>query len=245
MEERDENRSGRVYGEEIMPYPKNPETVILKNKFYPKGLTEKDIWDHYQRVKTELLKQTVQRDLFVYIMTDKGPIVKRKGQDTEFIRLNPSNYDDVITGRTISIHSTMRQYEDIGIIDIDTDDFRWAKQACMDVVEISDDALPFLSRVTVRYTGKTGFHVICHFGKKIKIDGIRFLLRKFLLESELGKKYTIEAKRRPGIPNLDLAPNKYRGGFITLHALSIMGLRCMEVDPWKVKDFNQQKAIIK
>jgi hypothetical protein len=61
------------------------------------------------------------------------------------------------------------------------------------------------------------------------IDSIRFLLERLLRESELSKVYTIGYKRRPGIPNIDLSPNKIRGNYICPNALSIVGLKCMEI----------------
>ncbi len=230
-------------------YPKNPETVILKNKYYPKGLTELDLWNYYQKVKPILLKQTQNRDVMFEIMVDVNkPIIRRKGKGGGFIRLTPKNYDEMITGRTISIHSAMGSYENIGIIDIDispSDGFAWARKTTLDVYDFVMDKIPIVTTASIRFTGKTSFHIVCEFRNKLKIDSIRFLLEKFLRQSDLSKIYTIEAKRRPGIPNLDLAPNKYRGNFITLNSLSILGLRCMEVPYTALMRFDPRQAKIK
>jgi len=145
-----------------MGYPANPNTVILKNKYYPQGLKEIDVWNYYQKVKNKLLKEVRFRDLMIYIMTDKGPVIQRKGKSTRFIRLNPSNYDEIITGRTISIHSTMRRSEDIGIIDVDCDDFKWARAATIDTFEMINTKMMFVKKADIRFTGKTGFHIYCH-----------------------------------------------------------------------------------
>ena len=86
-------------------YPQNPETVVIKNKFYPQGIKEIDIWNYYQRVKTPLLDATRNRDLMLEIMVDLNkPIIRRRGAGGKVIRLTPKNYDEVITGRTVSIH---------------------------------------------------------------------------------------------------------------------------------------------
>jgi hypothetical protein len=79
----------------------------------------------------------------------------------------------------------------------------------------------------------------------MNIDTIRFLLRKFLVGSELARAYTVGAKRRPGVPNLDLSPNKVRGNYITLHSLSIIGLKCMDVSYTKLANFDPRHARIK
>lgn len=228
-----------------MSYPEHPDTVVIKNKFYPRGLKEIDVWNHYQNVKDEVLKQTLGRDIMVMIMVDVNkPIIRRKGAGGN-IQLTHRNYDTIITGRTVSFFPEMRSYEDFGIIDIDidpSDGFRWARKAAYDVYNYVMDKMPIVKTASIRFTGKTSFHVICDFGRKMKIDTIRFLLRKFLRESELAKIYTIEMKRRPGVPNLDLAPNKIRGNYIGLNSLSIWGLKCMEVPYEKILRFDPREA---
>jgi len=228
-----------------MSYPKHPDTVILKNEFYPKGLKEIDIWNYYQSIKSKILREVTGRDLFFLIVPDTGKIiVKRAGKTTRFIRLTASNYDDMITGRTVSIHSTMRRSEDIAIIDIDYDAFdRTLKKAVVDCFDFVT-TIPIVENASVRFTGKTSFHIFCNLKKKFNVDTIRLLFKKFLTQSELSDKYTVEYKRRPGIPNLDLAPNKFRGGFITLYALSEVGLKCVEVPRSVVSSFTREKARI-
>lgn len=232
-----------------MSYPEHPETIILRNKFYSKGLREIDIWNHYQKVKGLLLREVVGRDLLFFIFVDVNkPIVKRKGKTTNFIRLTSSNYDEMITGRTVSIHSAMRRTENFGIIDIDIDErdgFRWAKRVTIDVYNIVMTKVPIVVGCRVKFTGKNSFHLICEFGKKINVDSIRFLLRKFLQESELSKRYTIEGRRRPGVPNLDLSPNKMRGNYIALHALSVWGLQSVEVPYRRLTGFDQHMGLVR
>jgi len=230
-----------------MSYPANPETIVIKNKFYPKGLREIDIWNYYQKAKVNILRNTINRDIMFFIMVDVNkPIVRRKGNN-EFIRLKPNNYDTLITGRTVSLHAGMGPYEEFGIIDIDidpSDGFKWAKEVTYRVYDFVMEKMPIIRTASIRYTGKHSFHIKCDFGRKMKIDVIRFLLAKFLRESELAKVYTVEGKRRPGIPNLDMAPNKLRGNYITLDSLSIWGLRCMEVPYSSLMSFDPRKAMI-
>lgn len=231
-----------------MSYPEHPDTIVIQNPFYPKGLKEIDIWNYYQKVKPELLHEVLARELTFWIMTDiNKPIVRRKAKE-EYLTLNKSNYDKLITGRTVSIHSGMRIYEDFGIIDVDIDPydgFKWARKVTRDVYDFVMEKMPLVSNATIRFTGKGSFHVVCHFGKKIKSDVIRFLLEKFLRGSPLARAYTIGGKRRAGIPNLDLARNCLRCNYITLHSLSIIGLRCMKVDYNDLMSFDPREARIK
>jgi len=230
-----------------MSYPNNPDTVLLRNRHYPQGVKEIDVWNHYQKVKTNLLRETKNRDLMFFIMTEMNKPVVRRKLGSGPIRLTPSNYDQIITGRTVSIHSAMGMYEDFGIIDVDIhpgDGFKWAKLVAADVYDFVMEKMPIVRTAQIRFTGKEAFHIKCKFNKKMKIDVIRFLLRKFLQESDLIKKYTVEGRRRSGIPNLDLAPNKLRGNYITLNALSVWGLQCMEVPYQSLMRFEPRQARI-
>jgi hypothetical protein len=232
-----------------MAYPKNPDTIVLRNSYYPNGLREIDVWNYYQKVKRDILDETKSRDVMLGIMVDVNkPVLRRKGKGQDWIRLTPRNYDEVITGRTLTVYSSMGMYEKFGVIDIDVTDydgFPWARKVASDVYDFVMDKMPVVRTAQIRYTGKTSFHIICNFNRKMKTESIRFLIQKFLQGSDLSKVYTVGAKKRTaGVPNLDLSPNKYRGNYITLHSLSLIGLKCMEVSYSQVTSFNKNKARI-
>jgi hypothetical protein len=228
-----------------MSYPKNPDTLIIKNKYYPKGLREIDIWNYYQKEKPRILNETRGRDLMFFIATDLNKfIVKRKGQKKNFIQLTNSNYDNVITGRTVSIHCSMKAYEDICVIDIDSDNLKEAKEATIDVYEIMIDS-PFVNSAQIRFTGKTSFHIYCTLVRKIRIESVKHLVQKYLQDSNIEDKYTMQQKRSGKVPNIDLSPLKIKGNFITLNSLSIFGLKCIEVPYMKMDGFNPYQTTIK
>ena len=231
-----------------MSYPENPETIVVRNRFYPKGLREIDVWNHYQKVKRHLLQETRNLDLMFVVMTNVNTAVMvRKGR-TGNIRLTPQNYDEIITGRTVSIHNSMGSISSYGIIDIDVDprdNFRWAIKATKDTYDFVMDKMPIVKKASMRFTGKSSFHVFCDFERRMKVDTMRFLLRKFLVDSELSRVYQIGGKRKSGVPNLDLGRNCLRCNHIALHALSIWGLQCMEVPYMRIDRFNPREAIIR
>jgi hypothetical protein len=231
-----------------MAYPENPETIVVRNQYYPSGLREIDVWNHYQKYKREILNETKSRDIMLGIMVDVNkPVLRRKGKSKSWIRLTPQNYDEIITGRTVAVYSSMNQYEDFGIIDIDVTDydgFQWARKVANDVYEFVMDKMPVVRTAQIRFTGKTAFHIVCQLNRKMKVDSIRFLFQRFLQQSDLSKVYTVSGKRRAGIPNLDLSPNKFRGNYITLNSLSIIGLKCMEVSYNQLSSFSPNKARI-
>jgi len=228
-----------------MSIPKNPETILIKNKYYPNGISELNIWNYYQKEKSRILNQTRNRDLMFFLAIELNEfIIKRKSANSNFIQLTNSNYDNIISGRTISIHSSMKSYEDICVIDIDSDDFKKAKEATLDVYESMMKA-SFIQTLQIRFTGKTSFHIYCTIGRKIKIESIKLLTMKHLKSDGLEDKYTIKGKRTKGIPNIDLAPLKVNGNFITLGSLSILGLKCMEVDYNRIDGFSPYQAVVK
>ncbi len=227
-----------------MSYPQNPDTIVLKNKFYPSGLKEKDIYEYYVKNRNEIVNQVIGRDVMFVIMTeDNTPIYKRKHKG-KYIQLTHSNFDEIITGGTLSIHSTMKLYEDIAVIDIDVDNWNMAKFSTMQIYE-ETLKIPFINSVEIRYTGKTSFHLFCKIPRKTNINSIKSLLENHLWRNDLIRKnYTIQKNREKNIPNIDLYRNVQGANFITRGSLSLYGLRCMEVSYSKLKSFQQFSARI-
>ena len=230
-----------------MSYPENPDTIILKNKIYSRGLREIDVWNYYQSVKPKLLAVTKNQDLMFVLMTDLNKPVIRRKLGSRTIRLTPQNYDQIITGRTLSIHTAMSSVSTFGIVDIDVDErdgLSWAKKATKDTYDFIMDKVPVVKKAQIRFTGKSSFHIICDFERRMKVDTMRFLLQKFLSDSELTRIYAVGGKRRSGVPNLDLGRNCLRCNHVTLHALSIWGMKCMEVPYMRLDVFNPREAKI-
>jgi len=229
-----------------MSIPKNPETLVIKNQFYPQGLREIDVWNYYQKIKPTFFREVLGKNLTIYFAVELNKIVvmRRAKTPTGFLRIHWSNYDEVISGRTISIHSNFGKTSDFGIIDIDIADFDLSRRATLNVYNYLIRKCNFIDSALIKYTGKESFHIICNLKRTMYIDNIRILIRKFLQESELSKIYTVESKRFPKIPNLDLSSNKYLGGYITLNSLSTIGLRSIVVPDNKILRFRKEDAKI-
>jgi len=227
-----------------MSYPKNPYEIIVKNEYYPSGLKEVDIWNYYQQNKRNILKETLGKTLIVFFATSLNKTtVIRKNKSKGLIRLSPTDYNTIISGRTLSLHSIMDRYSKYGIIDIDTNDFNKAKDVVIDIFNIME-AARFAKSLQIRFTGKKSFHIKIEFNAEYKIEDIRKMIFDYLIESNVQQKYTITNKRIRNIPNIDLNRNVYNAGYITLHSLSITGLKCMEVPLKKVKNFRKEDAKI-
>ena len=227
-----------------MSLPQNPETLVLKNKFYPQGLREIDIWNYYQKVKIQLLKETIGKKLIVFFATDVNKfIVIRKDKTKGSIRLTPSDYDNVVSGRTISFHNTMDRFSNYGIIDIDSDDFEKVKELIFELYDIFNKK-NFVKDIKIIYTGKESFHLRIFFNSEYKIEYIKELLFTTIQEGNLRNPFTVKARRVKNIPNLDLQRNVYNAGYIALYSLSTDGLRVMEITRNKLKNFKKEFAKI-
>lgn len=223
-------------------YPNNPNELVIRNRFYFSGLTEEDIYNYYMENKDQILKQTKDREvLFVVFIDTNQPIVRRRGRGNNFIYLTKDNYEEVITGRTVSLHNTMGSRENIGIVDIDYHDFNTCKEVTAEVYKFLNK---YYRNVDIRFTGKSSFHVAVEFKMAKDVDEIREELTK-LLYNQFFDKYLINATRSQRTPNLDLSPNKKRGAFIFPGSLSTMGLRCMSINLNQLSSFRREQAKIK
>lgn len=222
--------------------PTNPSEVILKNEFYHIGLTHGDIHSYYITNKSKILEETKNRDLMIFFATSLNHIIVKRKTSLGFYRLDSSNYDDIISGRTISIHSTMNQFENFGIIDIDGPNWDDNKLAAKRVYDWAKRQ-SYFKNAKIVYTGKTSFHIYIYFKQRKNIDDIRNDLKSHIM-SQNEFNYPISNIRNNKIPNLDLSSNKFRGGFITLGSLSVFGLKCMEVNSNDLDNFKKEDAKI-
>lgn len=229
-----------------MSYPQNPDTIVIKNEYYPKGLLEIDIWNYYQKVKNRLLKETLGKTIIVFFATNVNQfIVIRKDKSGRFVRLTPSDYDTIVSGRSISFHSVMDKYSSYGIVDIDTDNFLQAKVLTSELYNLFYRA-KFVHDVSIRFTGKDSFHLKIDFKFDYSMQYIKDKLRTFLEDNQnkISIDYTIAGRRSKNIPNLDLQRNVYNVGHISLHSLAVTGLRCIEVSRRQIQMFRKDFAII-
>ena len=228
-----------------MSEPKNPETILIQNKFYPNGLKQIDIWNYYQLHKGLIMKEVRLRDVAFAIITDLNQyIIRRNLGDQKYIKLMNSNYDTLMTGRTITIYSSMKNVDNIVIVDIDTDNFNDAKRCTRDVYKQLTE-FKMIDSLQIRFTGKTSFHIKCDMRRRDRPEHFRNIFESFLKEKGLLNQYSIQPKRTQSRPNIDLwASNKPNGLFTSLNSLSVIGLKCMELSLSDLNNFQPEHAKI-
>lgn len=224
-------------------FPHHPETIVVQNEFYPSGLKEKHVYEYYTKIKPILLKRVEHREVMFFISVAINQFIVKRKYDSKFIKLNKNNYERFIHGRLVSIHSTMKERENFGIIDIDWDvDLELIKDSVKEVYDFLKSKNHF-SKIEIRFTGKTSFHIIVHYNKKMPVEDSRKYLTS-LLNDNFSDDYFINKRRSIQKPNLDLSSNKLRGGFITPYSLSVLGLICTPIERNQLKSFKKEKVKI-
>ncbi len=230
-----------------MSIPKNPETIILKNNFYPRGLKEYDVYNYYQNkhVKESIVNQLKNRNVVMFIVVeDEKIVVRRNIKDKPIIVNNINDFDNIVTGRTLTFLPTIKSNDDICLIDIDTDNFKEGKE----IVKISYNLLNNIDHLIkykeIRYTGKNSFHIYCQLNRQFNMTTIRRILDLLFKRNNKDMRYTVSNKRGGKKPNIDLFRNVENGAFVALNSLSMWGLRCMKVDLKDFDNFRKDMAII-
>ena len=178
-----------------MRTPRHPDTILVKNEYYPNGLKEIDTYNYYESIKDKLIVEVSGRDLIIFLAIDNRILVLRHGKTTRYVRLNRGNFDDVFHARMLSVHCSMHEVERFGIIDIDCNDFKRAKQATKDTYDFVTESVPFIESAFIKYTGKNSFHIVCAFKRDLYVDRAKILLRNYLEKGPL-QQYTIDEVRR-------------------------------------------------
>jgi uncharacterized protein YnzC (UPF0291/DUF896 family) len=208
-------------------FPNNPQTIILRNKYYPKGLPEDTIYKHYIKNKNKILAYTQDRYIMFRIAIDTNKtIIRRNFKDGKIILTN-DNYEKIITGRTLVLYPTMKELENICIVDIDGEDFSKNKE---DTMFIYDYLLKVgFKNQTIYYTGKRSFHIIVHLKGKENISSIRSQFKDILSDFE----------------SVDMSPNKLHGAWTCPYGLSEDGLIAREIPRLLMLTSKKENCIIK
>ena len=230
-----------------MSQPSNPYEVIIKNKFFPDGLTEQDIYNYWIKHKYDILHNLEGSKNIFYICGDLDKkIVRRYLKKNEQIKLIPENYDKLVTGRTVGILRVFDVKSNFGIIDVDSrkhlDEISPAADF-EDVKELTGLAYDYFSKFfkcQLYYTGKNGFHIKVNFNSKIFMKQIKEILTTKINGSKLKDFF---GGRNEKNPNLDLSPNMRNGCFIIPKSLNRIGLPCTELEREELHSFKRESLI--
>ena len=76
-----------TFNDLFIPTENSRDTIIIKNEFYPSGLTEYTIYNYYMKNKNIILNEINNREIMIFFASDMNKfIVRRKDIDGSFCR---------------------------------------------------------------------------------------------------------------------------------------------------------------
>jgi len=232
-------------------YPKHPDTVVVRSEFYPKGLTEADVWGYYDREKERIVAELKGHDAMLVIQAD-GEIYKRHpDSEEEFIKIDSAvDFDRYNNGRTIEFHKVVADSTDYGYVDVDPKEdvaFEKTKEIATDVHDLLAKQ-PDVSGVDLAYSGGRGFHLYPRYRRAKSTDQAREELKSLMdeyIEQSGDEKLTTGIARENDMIRLDTSTLHRTGSLRVLGSLNARtGLKCLPVARNALPGFRKESAKI-
>jgi len=204
----------------------NPDKIVLINKYYPKGLTKKDIADYYNKNKKLILSGCVNRPVFLFMSFSKRSkiVVKRHLNERQLIFLNSNNYDKILNGYVISISIETPDPTPYWCIDLDYSN----NVSNLEKIDSLEKIIEIIKDHTenIRITNSsTGYHVYGYLNRKQNLASSKKVLLSILKMSVPGN-MSLTRNRRITV---DLSPMNRRGGSTLIGSLTRSGIICTDI----------------
>ncbi len=174
-------------------YPKHPDTIIIKpNEWYPKGLSEKQIWEYYDHIQGNLFRDLKDSPTMVVTITDGANIRRKDPKTGEVIRpLSITDIEKLNNGRNVGFSAVQPGDQVIKVYcDIDAHDkFSWDDtKAVTAAVQEAISKFPGVNEVQTLFSGNRGFYVVGWLNSPMNVNEARKQLRQ-LLDTEVVPKF--------------------------------------------------------
>jgi len=236
----------------------HPDTVIIPaNEFYPSGMTEIEIFGYYENVGDRIVAQYLENDLdgLTVIVVDGETIVRRNASiEVQAMKIgDQAEFENLNTGRTVEFHFSAGDKTKLLWLDIDPKDgFPWedTKLVTAELAKAMQDKLPeqvnkFLD-VEVRFSGRTGFHIIAKLGEAIPSNDARDIMKLIAEDYITDKKderLTCDITKEPNTLRVDYSTLHTKGGLRCAYSLAYpTGLVCTPVPLGNLADFEREQA---
>lgn len=237
-----------------MPQPTDRDNKVLVNKYYPNGLKEGQIYDHYIKYKKEIIDFCKNRPiiLFNYFNNVNSKEIVIRLNRGKPIRLNEKNYESIISGHTLSM-SVLTSEDAYNtneyVIDIDPGNITSEKKIKKAAIDVADAGSIFFSKNYMITNSAHGYHIRFYMNKYVKlskaINQIKDNLNDYIKVNSLENEYDINKKGPSYKINLDLTPMYKNQGATVLYALTRKnGLMCMDVTN-TINNYNRRNSVIK
>lgn len=219
--------------------PENPNDIVFKNKFYPLGLTENDIWQHWLKYKSQILEWVDGRYVAFFIRVESNKLIMKRKINGIPIRLNENNYEKILTGRTNVLYVEQPQLSKTIVLDIDPGKNHTRQHAISIIKNIKllfrrnyDQVIDSYEILT---SGEKGIHILA----KLKSPRNLTILKTEVLNvfsTPEGRKFLRDdivvddkvSKEKNPYMNIDLSSMNNRGLHICKNSLTKEGLLCTD-----------------
>lgn len=244
----------RFYAAEIEKL-QNPETVIIEpNEWYKDGLKEKDVFGYYDAVGDLIVKQYVNYNLdgMTVIKTDGDVIIRRHAEiDVMGMKIGDrESFDRLNRGRTVEFHFAVGDQTRLAWIDLDPKlEFPWddVKSIAAEIAGLLSQ-MPESLQVEIRFSGRSGFHVICVMQNQMLVNTVQSEMAKFVDKYIVDKKderLTSQVTKESNMMRLDYSTLHQAGGLRAAWSLAYpTGLVCVPLTPRSVANFEKNQATI-
>jgi len=232
-------------------YPEHPDTVVVQSEFYPKGLTEADVWGYYDREKDEIVAELKGHDVMLVIKAD-GEVYRRHPDSKEesIIIDSAVDFDRYNNGRTVEFHKVVADSTGYGYVDVDPKEdvaFEKTKKIATDVHDLLAEQ-PDVSGVDLAYSGGRGFHVYPRYVQAKPTDQARKELKSLMdeyIEQSGDEKLTTGIARENDMIRLDTSTLHRAGSLRVFGSLNARtGLKCLPVARNALPGFKKESAKI-
>jgi hypothetical protein len=228
-----------------MSFPLHPDTIVLRNSFYPKGLREVDIYNFYQRNKNKIIKEINGRPVLIFMLMENGEYIVKRKEGGKVFTLDNTNYDRILSGRSISLSVEIGKSSPYICIDIDAG-YRASeaeKKECVKYLLSSpiQELMIFDHHRIV--SSATGYHVYFYL-KVSKLTNTLMSQTSMALAADPKRKWKIAKQAGDNEIVLDMSPMYPRGSHTVPGGLCRNGLIALDITN-NLDDFKRTNAIIK
>ena len=233
-------------------FPSHPKNIVIpRNEYYPKGLTEEDVWNYYNSVRNKILPYLKGQPVMLVLNAD-GEVYKRHDKDPEsFIDINTEKeFDRFNNGRVLEFHKVLEDTSNYGFVDVDPREdvpFDKVKEVTGMLYDLLS-SLPEVEEVDLIYSGGRGFHLYPKYRSYKDVDGLRRELRDILeaFANSVDANLTTHRTTSSDQIRLDVSTLKSTGSLRAVYSLNgRTGLRCIPVSRRDLDDFEKEDAKIK
>jgi len=224
------------------------ESIVLKNKLYPRGLTEKDIKKYWKDNHSKIIRETDRSNVLLFISKDINDLIVKRKHSNKPIIINRDNWETFLTGRTLQVSIETSDITNRFVLDID------AKENVPERIkkDVLRSMIEFFYSIRDKYdfekfriiNTSNSYNIMFYTRYKTKRKYLFEVVFSELYEQNYDNLYDINKKRKTRDINLDFTPMYNRGTFTCPYSLNRNGTKSMDItNSWE--NWNRKESILK